>query len=73
MVGVLLDEEDGEPVVPVERLEALEDLLDDERREAERGLVEQEQLRPAHQRAGDGEHLLLAARQRAAALVHALL
>ena len=34
----------------------------------ERGLVEQEQTRPAHQRAGDGEHLLLAARQRAAAL-----
>ena len=44
-----------------------------ERREAERRLVEEEQARPAHQRAGDGEHLLLAARQRAAALVQALL
>ena len=42
-------------------------------REAERGLVEEEQARAAHQRAGDGEHLLLAARQRAAALVQALL
>ena len=38
----------------------------------ERGLVEQEQPRPAHQRARDGEHLLLAPRQRAAALVEPL-
>ena len=51
----------------------VEDLLHDERREAERRLVEEEQARPAHQRAGDGEHLLLAARQGAAALVQALL
>ena len=44
-----------------------------ERREAERGLVEEQEPRPAHQRAGDGEHLLLAAREGAAALVQALL
>ena len=51
----------------------LEDLLDDERRQAERRLVEQQEARPAHQRARDREHLLLAARQRAAALALALL
>ena len=44
-----------------------------ERREAERGLVEQQQPRPAHQRPGDGQHLLLAARHRAAPLVDPLL
>ncbi len=49
------------------------DLLDDQRRQAERGLIEQEQLGPAHQRARDREHLLLAARQRAAALGKPLL
>ena len=43
------------------------------RREAERRLVEQQQLRPRHQRARDRQHLLLAARQRAGALLHALL
>ena len=71
--GVLLDEEHGQALARVELGDDLEDLLDDERREPERGLVEQQQLRPAHQRARDGEHLLLAARQRAAALVQALL
>ena len=51
----------------------VEDLLRDQRREAERGLVEQQQPRPAHQRARDRQHLLLAAGQRAAALAQALL
>ena len=58
--GVLLDEEHGD----VERLHALhhvEDLGDEDRGEAHRRLVEQEARGAAHQRAGDGEHLLLAA------------
>ena len=46
---------------------------DDQRRQAQRRLVEQEQARAAHQRARDREHLLLAAGERAAALVDALL
>ena len=41
-------------------------------RQAERGLVEQEQAGARHQGAGDGQHLLLAARKRAAALGLAL-
>ena len=43
----------------------VEHLGDDERREAERRLVEQQQPRPRHQRARDRDHLLLAARERA--------
>src|SRR3712207_8657887 len=41
---------------------------DDHRRQAERGLVEEQQLRLGHERAADGEHLLLAAGHRAALL-----
>ncbi len=40
-------------------------LLDDDRRQAERHLVEEQQLGVRHQRAGDGERLLLASRQAA--------
>ena len=46
--------------------------LRDQRREPERRLVEQQEPRPPHQGARDGEHLLLAARQRAAALAEPL-
>ena len=48
-------------------------MLDDQRCKAERRFVEQQQPRPRHQRTADRQHLLLAARQRAAALVDALL
>ena len=51
----------------------VEDLLHDQRREAQRRLVQKQELRAAHERAGDGQHLLLAARERAAALLQALL
>ena len=61
---VLLDEQNGRARL-AERREEPHDLLHDEGRQAERRLVAQEQPRPAHQRAADGEHLLLAARQRA--------
>jgi hypothetical protein len=37
-------------------------------RQAERGLVQQEQPRPEHEPAGHGQHLLLAARERASDL-----
>ena len=73
MEGVLLDQEHGELFALVERVDGGENLLHQERREAERGFVEQEQPRPRHQRAADRQHLLLAARQRAAALAEPLL
>ena len=61
--GVLLDEQHGDAVDLVDLADDVEDLVDQEGREAETGLVEHQQLRLGHQRAGDGEHLLLAARQ----------
>ncbi len=64
-VGVLLDQQHGETVLLVEPLDELEQLLGDQWGETEARLVAQQQLRPAHQRPGDGQHLLLAARQRA--------
>lgn len=47
-------------------------LLDDDRREAEGRLIKQEQRRTGHDRAGDRQHLLFAAGQRAARLGAAL-
>ena len=57
----------------VDLLDDGEDLLHQDRRQAHRGLVEQQQLGPRHQAAADGQHLLLAARKRAAKLVQAFL
>src|SRR5580692_5547835 len=71
--GVLLDEEHCHAILRVELADDLENLLYDQRRKAKRRLVEKKKLRARHQRAGDGKHLLLAARQGAAALVGALL
>ena len=50
-----------------------EDRTDQPGRDAERGLVEHEEFRVAHQRAADGEHLLFAAGERAGGLLQALL
>src|SRR6266567_913713 len=72
MKRVLLDQEDGELLLDVEGADDLENLPGDERGEPERRLVEQQEARPAHERARDRQHLLLAARERAAALVEPL-
>src|SRR3989304_5734421 len=61
--GILLHQEHRRPLA-VDRLDHLEDLLDQERREAEGGLVEQEELWPPHQGTPDGQHRLLAAAHR---------
>src|SRR2546425_3233628 len=68
---VLLDQENGHSV-PMERVHDLLDLRDHAGHEPLGRLVEQDDLRLEHHRAGDGEHLLLAARQRTAGLVAAL-
>src|SRR5579884_2960972 len=59
---VLLDEHDGDPRL-LELGQDPIDVLDDERREPLRRLVDQEQPRVGDQRAADREHLLLAARE----------
>ena len=71
VVDVLLDQQDR-PALGLELGDGLEDPLDHQRRQAERRLVEQEQARPAHERPPDRQHLLLAARQRAAGLAQPL-
>src|SRR5688572_29108363 len=70
-VRVLLDEEDGRAVA-VQIGDDGEDLLDDERGEPKGRLVHQQELRPRHQGARYGEHLLLAAGKRAGELRRAL-
>src|SRR5882762_3536956 len=56
----------------LQRGEASPDLLTHQRREPLGRLVEDEQVRIGHERPADGEHLLLAAREPAAEVVHAL-
>ena len=55
----------------VDRLDDLEDLVDEMRRQSHRGLVHAQQARPRHQRARHRDHLLLASRQRTGDLVEA--
>jgi len=68
--GILLDEQ-YRRTTGVDLPNHAEDRLDQERRETERGLVEQQQPRPAHEGPADGEHLLLAARHRPGLLADA--
>src|SRR5688500_3320554 len=69
--GVLLDEQDrGAEAVDVH--DGVEDLLDEDRGQTHAGLVQQEEARAGHERAADGEHLLLAPRQRTCHLRDAL-
>ncbi len=57
---VLLHQDDGEPLL-LQLGDGAADLLDDDRGEALGRLVEQQQMRPRAQDAGDRQHLLLAA------------
>ena len=66
-VDELLDEHDGHAAL-AGPLDALEHEVDHERREPERHLVGDDQLRRDRQRAGQCEHLLLATREGAGAL-----
>src|SRR6266478_1328918 len=63
--GVLLDEKHAHALLLVDRSHDAEDLAGDQRRQAERRLVKQEQARTRHEGARHREHLLLAARERA--------
>src|SRR5580704_5088629 len=66
-VEILLDQYDGDLAERAQIGDGAADILDDRRLDAFGRLVEEEQSRPHHQRAPDGELLLLAARQIAAA------
>ena len=65
LLRVLLDEQDRRALL-VDFGDRREDRVDQELREAHRRLVEEQQLRARHERSAHGEHLLLAAGERAA-------
>src|SRR6266576_1278305 len=69
---VLLDQQDR-GALRVDLADDREDRLDEDRRQTERGLVQQQHLRSRHQRAAHRKHLLLAAGEGARDLVPALL
>ena len=69
--GILLDEQHGH-ALGVEFADDAEDLQHHQRGQPQAGFVEQQQLRAAHERPGDGEHLLFSSRERAGHLVAAL-
>src|SRR5580692_1481449 len=66
-VEILLDQHDGDLAERTQIGDGAADILDDRRLNAFGRLVEQKEPRPHHQRAADGELLLLAARKVAAA------
>src|SRR3984893_7988461 len=69
---VLLDQENRQSLA-LDTLEHRDDLLHDHRRQAFRGLVEQQQAGIEHERARDRKHLLLAARELKAEIALTLL
>ena len=69
---VLLDEQDGDVRLGGQLLHQLEDLGHDERGQAQRRLVEQQALGPAHECAADGQLLPLAAAEGVGAHLAAL-
>ena len=71
LADVLLDEQHRQAVV-AQAPDQREHLLDEDRRQAERRFVEDEQARLGHQAAADRQHLLLAAAHRAGPLALAL-
>src|SRR4051794_17603286 len=66
---ILLGDQEGEALAPVQVAQGHEDLLDDQRCEAHRGLVQDDQAGLAHERPADRGHLLLAAGGVAGALL----
>ena len=70
-VDRLLDDDDRD-AGGVHLVHDLDELADDGRRQAERELVDEQQLRVGDERLADGEHLLLAAGEVAGELVDAL-
>src|SRR2546421_7601243 len=68
---VLLDQQDGGALL-IDVADDVEDLVDQDGGEAQRGLVEQQDTGSRHQAASDREHLLLATRKRATDLIQTL-
>ena len=72
-IGVLFHEQDGQALLTVDFDNFLENRFNQERGEAEGRLVEHQELGLRHERAANGQHLLLAAAQGAGNLLFAFL
>src|SRR6185436_14754588 len=72
-VRVLLDDEHRRARLLVDASQRREDVAHQDRRDAERGLVEEQELRARHESQADREHLLLASRERRAVVAQAVL
>ena len=70
---VLLHQQHCDPALPVEPADDGVDVADQNGRQTERRLVQQHDLRTRHEPARDGQHLLLAAGERARGLAKPLL
>jgi hypothetical protein len=66
---ILLGHQHGEMIVILELFDGVDGARDQQRREADRGLVHQQDARRQHQRAGERQHLLLAAAHGAGELI----
>ena len=66
---ILLGHQHGEAEPGLEFGDRIDHQFDDDRRKADRWLVDKKDLRLRHQRAGEGHHLLLAAAHAAGSLV----
>ncbi len=62
-VGILFDQKDGGVVLLVDFFYDPEDLPGHQRRQSHGWFVQEQELRPGHQRPGNSQHLLLAAGQ----------
>ena len=69
----MFHEEDGQSARAVDLHNFCENRGDQQRGEAERGFIQHEEFRAAHEGAADGEHLLFAAGEGAGYLLHAFL
>ena len=73
LIGILLHQQHRQTLVPIQLPDRAEDLPHHQGGQAQTRLIQQQQLRLAHERPADRQHLLFPARQRAAALGQPLL
>src|SRR5947199_311789 len=70
-ISIMSDDDDGQPILFVQALQHLQNVLGRARIEVAGGLIREEQLRAVDQGTGDRDTLLLAARQGGGFVVHA--
>ncbi len=62
-IGILFNQQHGDPLLPIDRLDNVKDLLNQQGGEPHGGFIEKHHLGSRHHRPTDSEHLLLPAGQ----------